>query len=102
MKTAIIRNCPRCGTDYPWLRGEVMRCKTCRIPKPAPLEPSLTFREEQLGTRVAKGMLNKEIAHELHLTEGTVKEYLWKIYQKFGFRNRMELALYIISRADRQ
>jgi DNA-binding NarL/FixJ family response regulator len=36
---------------------------------------------------------NKEIAAELRLTEGTVKEYLHHIFRKLGVRNRTELAL---------
>lgn len=53
----------------------------------------LSFREKQIIAlvRLAKG--NKEIAAELYLTEGTVKEYLHRIFRKLGVRNRTELAL---------
>ena len=39
-------------------------------------------------------MLNKEIAYELHLTEGTVKEYLNRIFRKLDVSNRTELAVW--------
>jgi DNA-binding NarL/FixJ family response regulator len=54
---------------------------------------SLTRRESQLVSSVARGMKNKEIAYELGLTEGTVKVYLSHLFQKSGARDRYELAL---------
>jgi len=42
-------------------------------------------------------MLNKEIAYELHLTEGTVKEYLNRIFRKVGATNRTDLAVWAIT-----
>jgi len=40
--------------------------------------------------------LNKEIAYELHLSEGTIKEYLNKVYRKLGLKNRTELAVWVL------
>jgi DNA-binding CsgD family transcriptional regulator len=42
---------------------------------------------------VAAGRRNKEIAAELQLTEGTVKQYLSRLYETLGVRSRTELAL---------
>ena len=39
-----------------------------------------------------QGLRNKEIATEMHITEGTVKIYLFRLFQKVGVRNRFELA----------
>jgi DNA-binding NarL/FixJ family response regulator len=44
---------------------------------------------------------NKEIAHELHLTEATVKEYLSRIYRRLAIRNRTELAVWAFTRAEK-
>ncbi len=44
---------------------------------------------------VAEGKLNKVIEFELHLTEGTIKEYLVKIFRKTGVSNRTELAIWV-------
>jgi two-component system nitrate/nitrite response regulator NarP len=40
-------------------------------------------------------MRNKEVASELELTEGTVKVWLHRIYEKLGVNNRTELALMV-------
>ena len=43
---------------------------------------------------VAQGLRNKEIAHRLSITEGTVKIHLHNIYEKLGVRGRTELMLF--------
>jgi DNA-binding NarL/FixJ family response regulator len=45
---------------------------------------------------VSRAKLNKEIAFELHLTEGTIKEYLNRIFRKLGTANRTELAVWAV------
>jgi two-component system, NarL family, nitrate/nitrite response regulator NarL len=57
----------------------------------------LSFREKQVVHLICKAKLNKEIAYELHLTEGTVKEYLNRIFHKVGATNRTELAVWAIT-----
>jgi len=47
-------------------------------------------------------MLNKEIAYELRLTEGTIKEYLNRIYRKLGLTNRTELAIWALTQQSEQ
>lgn len=39
-------------------------------------------------------MKNKEIATALNISEGTVKVYLSRLFQKLGVKDRFELALY--------
>jgi DNA-binding NarL/FixJ family response regulator len=48
---------------------------------------------------VGEAKLNKEIAHELRLSEGTIKEYLNRIFRKLGMKNRTELALWTVRRS---
>lgn len=55
---------------------------------------TLTNRESQLVMLLAQGLKNKEIAHALNLSEGTVKVYLSRLFQKIGVKDRFELALY--------
>lgn len=55
---------------------------------------ALTRREGQLVTLLSQGKKNKEIATLLMITEGTVKVYLSKLYDKVGVKDRFELALY--------
>ncbi len=55
---------------------------------------SLTRREGQLVTLLSQGLKNKEIATALTISEGTVKVYLSRLFQKLGVKDRFELALY--------
>jgi two-component system nitrate/nitrite response regulator NarP len=67
-----------------------------------PLNPKLSFRERQVVDLVSQSKLNKEIAHELHLTEGTIKEYLHRIFRKLGTKNRTELAVLALTQMPGQ
>ena len=55
---------------------------------------SLTPRESQLVTLLAQGLKNKEIGAALGISEGTVKVYLTRLFQKVGVKDRFELALF--------
>ncbi len=55
---------------------------------------SLTRREGQLVTLLTQGLKNKEIATQLHISEGTVKVYMSRLFQKLDVKDRFELALY--------
>ncbi len=57
----------------------------------------LTPREEQVVALVADGLSNREVAHELQLSEHTVKKYLSRIFDKLGISSRVELVLYAVS-----
>ena len=54
---------------------------------------TLTSREQEVATLVAKGLSNKEIARHLDVAEGTVKIHLHNIYGKLAVKNRTILAL---------
>lgn len=64
----------------------------------------LTQRESQLVQLVSRGLKNKEIATCLGISEGTVKVYFSKLFQKVGANDRLELALFglknMVSDAD--
>jgi two-component system nitrate/nitrite response regulator NarL len=55
---------------------------------------ALTRRESQLVSLLSQGLKNKEIAATLSISEGTVKVYLSRLFQKVGVKDRFELALY--------
>jgi len=55
---------------------------------------ALTQREGQLVSLLAQGLKNKEIASTLMISEGTVKVYLSRLFQKVGVKDRFELALF--------
>ena len=54
----------------------------------------LTDREEEVLRSTACGRSNAEIAHELHMSLGTVKTHLTSLQNKIGARNRVELAAF--------
>jgi DNA-binding NarL/FixJ family response regulator len=61
-----------------------------------PAGRNLSFRERQIAHLVSEAKLNKEIAFELRLTEGTIKEYLNRIFRKLEVKNRTELAIWAL------
>jgi DNA-binding NarL/FixJ family response regulator len=53
-------------------------------------ESSLSEREMEIVVLLARGLSNRQIATELHITEATVKRHLANIYEKIGVRSRSE------------
>lgn len=53
----------------------------------------VTDREKEILTLLSKGLLYKEIAEQLRITTGTVKQHLHKIYEKLHVQNRTEAIL---------
>lgn len=80
---------------YQWWR----RVKGLRAPLPpaAPLDQArvsdlgLTDREREVLTQVFAGLTNTEIAGRLGLSVGTVKNHVYRIYQKSGASSRKEI-----------
>jgi len=98
----VSRNCYRCGLEFRTAQRKLI-CNACRRPKVRPNKPlskRLTLRENQVVDLLILGKLNKEIAFQLHLSEGTVKTYLSAIFQKTGVTNRTELAVWALTRRE--
>ncbi len=53
----------------------------------------LTKREMVIVRCIAGGMANKDIAHEMNISEQVVKNYICAITRKLGFSDRLEVAL---------
>jgi len=100
------RNCTRCGLDFLDYSGRTHSriCPTCKAPRvqqtPAKhrdiVGKPLTLRETQIVEHLCEGEQNKEIAFQLHLSEGTIKVFLSTIFIKTGMTNRTALALWYI------
>lgn len=56
----------------------------------------LLEREEEVLYLLAKGYRNSEIAQELYLSEGTVKNYISVLYEKFAIKGRTKLMTYAL------
>lgn len=97
MSISQIRNCCKCGKDFHSVKRELV-CGDCRKQEGENQEPS--FREWQIIDRVRRALPNKEIAFELHLSEGTVKEYMNRIFRKLEMSSRTELAVWAATHQD--
>ena len=60
-------------------------------------EYDLTEKEYRVVKLVAEGLSNKEIASELFLSEGTVRNYISGVLEKTGLRDRTQLAVYYLT-----
>ena len=56
----------------------------------------LSARETEVVRCVAEGLTNREVAQRLKLTEHTVKNYLFRIFDKLGVSSRVEVVLYAL------
>lgn len=54
----------------------------------------ISEKEYEIITLVADGLSNKEIASNLYLSEGTVRNYLSSILEKLELRDRTQLAVF--------
>lgn len=56
----------------------------------------LSKREEQITVLVAEGYSNREISERLALSEHTIKNYLFRVFEKLGVTTRVGLTLYAL------
>jgi DNA-binding NarL/FixJ family response regulator len=61
----------------------------------------LTSRQKQLVMLVSQGMTNREISQHLHLSEHTVKNYLFRVFDKLGVSSRAELIIHTLHQRNR-
>jgi DNA-binding NarL/FixJ family response regulator len=63
---------------------------------PAAFPENLTEREMDVLRLVGKGMSNVEIAQNLYISEGTVKNYISSLYGKLELNDRSKLTVFAI------
>ena len=56
-----------------------------------PVLSSLTPREQEIAALAARRLSNREIAEKLHLSEGSVKQYISQIYSKLAIEGDTRL-----------
>lgn len=56
----------------------------------------LSKREADVVRLVAQGLTNRDISNELRLSEHTIRNYLFRIFDKIGVSTRVELTLYYL------
>jgi len=64
-------------------------------------EAGLTEQEGKILEQISTGKSNKLIAHELGITEGTVKVHVKHLLKKLNLKSRVEAALWAIGKANK-
>lgn len=71
------------------------------VPRSAELEQfGLTPAEKKVVALIAEGLSNKEIAGQLYLSEGTVKNYVTDILGKLNLRDRTQIAIFYLKKVQ--
>jgi DNA-binding NarL/FixJ family response regulator len=76
-----------CTALFRYLESEVASM-ACGSPR---RRLGLTRREQQLVPLIAKGLTNKEIANHFSVSEQTVKNHLYRMKQKTGAEDRLDI-----------
>jgi DNA-binding NarL/FixJ family response regulator len=84
--------------------GWALETLTAMSSKPAHHDPlfglaQLSKREEEVVRLLAGGNTNRKIANSLNLSEHTVKNYLFRIFDKLGVASRAELLVFTLNSA---
>ncbi|MCA6109789.1 response regulator transcription factor [Bradyrhizobium cenepequi] len=77
--------------------GEFKRLRRPLATAKLPVRDDLTARENEILRLIVEGKSNTEISEQLHLAEGTVKNYVSVILEKCQAKNRTELAIRAIT-----
>jgi DNA-binding CsgD family transcriptional regulator len=90
-----------------WMGQKVVELLVSAISNPLPVQVHnangdalLSRREQDIVRWVAEGMTNRQIAEQSGLSEHTVKNYLFRIFEKLGVSTRVELVLYSMAQRN--
>jgi FixJ family two-component response regulator len=72
-------------------RSEAFKREAAALSRLQQLYDALTPREREIMVRIVKGLLNKQIAYELGISEITVKAHRGRLMKKTGARSLPEL-----------
>lgn len=64
------------------------------VARPPAWGDTITEREREVIGLVQRGLSNKEIAHQLSISDSTVRHHLTNIFDKVGVRNRQKLLVH--------
>ena len=59
---------------------------------------ALSYRERDVVRCLAEGLSNREIATRLNISQHTVKNYMFRIFERVGVSSRLELLFFVMSR----
>lgn len=77
------------------IRGDVSfpDCENSVVNEAAIKLDSLTTAQKRVMSGLARGLLNKQIAYEMDISEATVKAHMTAIFRKLGANNRTQALL---------
>ncbi len=87
------------GPETQYIVDALVACPPIR-PTDVNGTPLLSKQEEAVVHWMAEGLSNREIATQLKLSEHTVKNYVFRIFDKLGVSKRVEVVLYALSQRD--
>lgn len=61
----------------------------------------LSEREQDVVGCLAQGMTNRQIADHLEISQHTVKNYMFRIFEKVGVSSRVELLFFVLSQTNK-
>ena len=64
--------------------------------RPPENQMALSKREREIAQLVCEGLSDKEVARQLHISDGTIRIHLHRIYQKLAIENRTMLAMWAL------
>jgi DNA-binding NarL/FixJ family response regulator len=76
--------------------GDQVERREARSTHAAPAPIQLTPREAEVAQLVARGMTNRQIAHELVIATSTVERHIANILGKLDIRSRSQLAVWSV------
>jgi len=86
--------------DLEYLLETLAGTPAIRVPGGGAATP-LTKREAQVVSLVGEGLTNRAIAQHLNLSEHTVRNYLFRVFEKLRISSRVELVRYCMGPANR-
>src|SRR5262245_30796702 len=100
----LIRAIRKVHAGEAWLSRQVMTSALSKLRETHDSKPqsdgetdkieSLTAREREIVTLVAKGLNRKKISEKLFVSEATVRNHLSSVFAKLGVSNQFELVFY--------
>jgi DNA-binding CsgD family transcriptional regulator len=96
-----VRAHSRASETHPGALVTILECDGAEPPLVGPRWAALTPREREVAALLVRGLTDRDMADELHLSRHTVKQYVKSIYRKAAVRSRVELAHLALADHDR-
>ncbi|MDR0601020.1 MAG: response regulator transcription factor [Treponema sp.] len=86
------------GQALPFIPDLTQHRLHMKVPASAPdtIPPGISNTERRIMGRIGRAQSNKEIAEQLQLTQGTVRNYVSSAMRKTGLQNRTQIAIYAL------